>query len=324
MPSTTPGRYAPLLYDEIFKLVFSAPENEDLLIMLLNLLIPEIDVKEITFIDKEQHGFAFNEKKCIFDVYCRTEAGETVIIEMQFKREDDFLDRALFYATYPIREQILSGSRRFLEWIRQWMRRKKMEAKVHPYRLKPVYVVSILNFSLQHSSDTVLEDGLVCRYELRERSSGELMTDALHFVFLELGRMKYGAEHPERCGSVLEKLAFSLKYIDQLQGRPGEMLEEIFKRLFDAAELAAMDAQTRRIVDKTMTTKIDTLQHLHNTYIDGHLDGEKVGLEKGLAKGLEKGLEKGRAEAFKRVEDQLRRDGMPEEEIKRILDGARK
>ena len=27
--------------------------------MLLNLLIPEIDAREITFIDKEQHGFAY-------------------------------------------------------------------------------------------------------------------------------------------------------------------------------------------------------------------------------------------------------------------------
>ena len=284
MPSVlpnTPGRYAPLVYDDIFKLVFAAPENEDLLIMLLNLLIPEIVVTEITFIDKEQHGFAFNEKKCIFDVYCRTGAGERVIIEMQFKQEDDFLDRALFYATYPIREQILSDYRRFFDRFRRWMRRKKMEAKAHPYRLKPVYVVSILNFSLQHGSATVLEDGLVCRYELRERSSGEVMTDALHFVFLELGRMQYGPEHPERCRTILEKLAFSLKYIDQLRERPGEMLEDIFKRLFDAAELAAMDAQTRRIVDRTMTTKLDMMQHLHNTYIDGHLDGEKKGRAEG-------------------------------------------
>lgn len=63
--------------------------------------------------------------------------------------------------------------------------------------------------------------------------------------------------------------------------RPGEMLEDIFKRLFDAAELAAMDAQTRRIVDRTMTTKLDMMQHLHNTYIDGHLDGEKKGRAEG-------------------------------------------
>ena len=122
--------------------------------MLLNMLIPEIDAREITFIDKEQHGFAFNEKKCIFDVY-------------------------------------------------------------------------------------------------------------------------FGADHPERCRTTLEKLAFSLKYIASLQKRPDEMLEEIFKRLFDAAELAAMDAQTRKKVDKAMTTKIDILQGIQNSYVDGYEAGEK-------------------------------------------------
>lgn len=277
MPSTTvPKRYAQLLYDEIFKLIFSAPENEDLLMMLLNLLIPEIDVKEITFIDKEQHGFAFNEKKCIFDVYCLTENEERIVVEMQFTEKDDFLDRVLFYATYPIREQLVSQFRMALERFGQWMRKKKKEeVKQLSYRLKPVYVVSILNFSLKHRRDTVLEDGLVSRYDIRERSSGEMMTDALHFIFLELGRMDYGPEHPERCKTVLEKLAFSLKYIDRLQERPGEMLENIFQRLFDAAELAAMDAQTRKQVDKAMTTKIDILQSIQNSYADGFQAGKE-------------------------------------------------
>lgn len=274
MQSPTPGRYAQLLYDDVFKIVFAAPENEDLLIMLLNLLIPEIDAQEVTFIDKEQHGFAFNEKKCIFDVYIRTAAGETVVVEMQYKSEADFLDRVLFYATYPLREQLVSRFRSIQDMLRRLIRGKSRD-KALSYRLKPVYVVSILNFALKHDSGTILEDGLVSRYELRERSSGEVMTDALHFVFLELGRMNFGADHPERCRSILEKLAFSLKYIASLQRRPDEMLEEIFKRLFDAAELAAMDAQTRKKVDKAMTTKIDILQGIQNSYVDGFEAGEK-------------------------------------------------
>ena len=284
MQSPTPGRYAQLLYDDVFKIVFAAPENEDLLIMLLNLLIPEIDAREITFIDKEQHGFAFNEKKCIFDAYVLTASGERVVVEMQYKSEADFLDRVLFYATYPLREQLVSRFRSIQDTLRRWIRGRSRE-KALSYRLKPVYVVSILNFALRHDAGTVLEDGLVSRYELRERSSGEVMTDALHFVFLELGRMDFGADHPERSRTTLEKLAFSLKYIASLQRRPDEMLEEIFKRLFDAAELAAMDAQTRKKVDKAMTTKIDILQGIQNSYVDGYEAGEKSGMEKGEQKG---------------------------------------
>lgn len=311
-----PGRFARLTYDEVFKIVFAAPENEDLLIMLLNLLIPEIDVREITFIDKEQHGFAFNEKNCNFDVYVRTSADERVVVEMQFTQEEDFLDRTLFYATYPVREQLVSRFRTLAQWLKHRLgKRRKKGRKRLAYRLKPVYVVGILNFSLRHGSGTVLEDGLVCRYELRERSAGELMTDALHFVFLELGRMDYGAEHPERCRTMLEKLAFSLKYIDRLKQRPDELLEDIFKRLFDAAELAVMNAQTRKQVDKAMTTKIDILQGMYNRYVEG--------LEEGLATGREEGRTEGRAETLRLMAEQLRKAGMSDEEVKRIVDATK-
>ena len=306
-PLPAPGRYAQILYDDIFKLILAAPENRDLLMMLLNLLLPGLDITEITFLDKEQHGFAFNEKKCIFDVYCETARKERIVVEMQYSSEEDFLDRTLFYATYPIREQLVTRFRDLLRHWRPWLSRKRKAKKMQPYRLRPVYVVSILNFSLKHGSGTMLEDGLVSRYELREQSSGELMTGALHFVFLELGRMTYGAAHPEKCRTVLEKLAFSLKYMTALQGRPGEMLEEIFQRLFDAAEIASMSAEERKRHDKIMTTRIDIIAGRHNSYVEG--------LEEGMAKGMEEG--------FLRMAEQLRKTGMSEEEIEEMVKDAR-
>lgn len=70
--------------------------------MLLNLLLPGLDISEVTFLEKEQHGFAFNQKKCIFDVYCETARKERIVVEMQYRSEDDYLDRTLFYATYRL------------------------------------------------------------------------------------------------------------------------------------------------------------------------------------------------------------------------------
>ena len=288
---SSPGRYAQILHDQIFKLILAAPENRDLLIMLLNLLLPGLNISEVTFLDKEQHGFAFNEKRCIFDVYCETARKERIVVEMQYRSEADYLDRTLFYATYPIREQLVT---RFGGLLRRWATRltrnsRKDKKRMAPYRLKPVYVVSILNFSLKHGDGTRLEDGLVSRYELREQSSGELMTDALHFVFLELGRMKYGPAHPEKCRTRLEKLAFSLKYMRDLQKRPDEMLEAIFLRLFNAAEIASMNATERKQHDKIMTTQMDIIAGLHNSYVEGLEEGEAKGEakeKKAIAKNL--------------------------------------
>ena len=305
----TPARYAQILYDDIFKLVFAAPENRDLLIMLLNLLIPEIHITEITFLDKEQHGFAFNEKTCIFDVYCRTQRDERIVVEMQYSSEIDFLDRTLFYATYPIREQLVTGFRDLLRNKARRLLKKKKE--IRPYRLKPVYVVSILNFSLKHNAGTVLEDGLVSRYEIRERSCGEVMTDALHFVYLELGQMTYGAGHPERCRTKLEKLAFSLKYMRELRQRPDEMLEEIFKRLFDAAELAAMDAVKRKQIDKLMTTKIDIIAGKAYSYAEGMKEGDRGRAEKDARAFLKLGVS---------PETVAQGTGLPLEEVQKLIE----
>ena len=50
------GRYAYLLYDATFKLVICTPENEKLLIEILELLIPGKHIASITFINREQHA----------------------------------------------------------------------------------------------------------------------------------------------------------------------------------------------------------------------------------------------------------------------------
>ena len=116
--------------------------------------------------------------------------------------------------------------------------------------------------------------------------------------------MNYGAKHPERCSTLMEKFAFSMKYMRELQQRPDEMQDDIIKRLFDAAELASMDAEQRR--------KIDILAGLHNSRPEGYEEG----LEEGIAKGRE-------AERLWTAEV-LRKKGLSEELIAEVIsDGDR-
>ena len=65
------GRYAYLLSDATFKLVICTPENEKLLIEILELLIPGKHIDSITFINREQHGLVISEKNVTFDLLCR-------------------------------------------------------------------------------------------------------------------------------------------------------------------------------------------------------------------------------------------------------------
>ena len=66
----------------------------------------------------------------MFDVVCTDPSGSQFVVEMQKRTQRYFRDRALYYAAYPIIEQAPRGS---------WN-----------YRLKPVCVVGILNFAMEH------------------------------------------------------------------------------------------------------------------------------------------------------------------------------
>ena len=276
----TRRRYADIMIDRGFKIVFGSPANKDLLISLLECLIPECRIADIRFLDKEVPGFTMQDKKTIFDLNCRAPDGKTFVVEMQLGQQTYFCDRALFYSTYPIREQLLSSGE------------GRAGGPARGYRLNPVYVVSIVNFSLPHESASVLREGLVSSYSLRSDRGNELMTDALHFVYFELARLPYGREEWHRCRTLLEKLAFAFRYISCLEDRPLEFSEGLFQRLFTAAELAGMSPAERKIYDKDMTTALDIIAQRDFA----REEGLKEGRQEGLAEGLNKGREVGRSE----------------------------
>ena len=65
-------RYANIMSDAAFKLVFGTKANEDLLVALLNCLIPGKNITSVSMIDREVPGFFVGDKKSVFDLYCET------------------------------------------------------------------------------------------------------------------------------------------------------------------------------------------------------------------------------------------------------------
>ena len=277
------ARYANIMMDTAFKLVFGTEANRDLLIELLNCLIPGMGIKSVTFKDKEIPGFFVDDKKTVFDLYCTTDKKETFVVEMQLHGQKYFTDRVLFYSTYPLREQVVTPLEE--EQIRKKERKVR---KRGTYRLKPVYMVSILDFELPHERADELREGLVSSYSLRSDCGGAAqMTDALHFVFLELPRLKVGRDEPEKCRTLLEKIAFAFRHISFLKERPESFSEEFFAHLFHAAELANMTSDERRKYDKEMTTEIDKRAQLSFVREQGRAEGIESTARKMLADGLD-------------------------------------
>ena len=267
------------LSDWGFKKLFGTEANKEILLEFLRDLFPDKRIEEIAYLNNENQGLSESDRKSVFDVVCRTVAGDRFIVEVQKKDQRYFMERSLYYSTFPVQEQGLRG-----DW---------------DFRLTPVYMVGILNFALKHDSNglakgsfgTAAENAgnpkLIHRYDLRERETGELMTDNLHFVFIEVGAFDRKEEELE---SVMDKWMFVLKNMARLLDRPEALQERIFKKLFEAAQIAAMPHDEQVLYRDNMMTENDYRNCIDFAREEGHASGFAEGEARGLAAGEAKGI----------------------------------
>ena len=94
----TCGHFVNPFTDIGFKIIFGQPASKELLITLLNeLLSGEHRITNLIFLDKENHSDSMADAGIIYDLYCLTDTGEYIIVEMQNRFHSSFLDRTLFY-----------------------------------------------------------------------------------------------------------------------------------------------------------------------------------------------------------------------------------
>ena len=141
------GLYGSLLNDWMFKRLFGSEDTKDILISFLNHIMGDGNIEDVAFQNVEHLGPTQEDRKAIFDVCVRTTTGEEYIVEMQLARQRFFRDRALYYLAYPILNQ---GAIAKAEY-----RQKHGEDKSFNwnYQLKPVRLIAILNFSMNHSPE---------------------------------------------------------------------------------------------------------------------------------------------------------------------------
>ena len=204
-------------------------------------------------------------------------------MEVQVCPQGWFDDRCLFYSTYLIQSQIPSGK--------------------DDYTLKPVYVVSIDAFARNHSKEN---DGrTLYSYSLLEDTTHELMTDSLHFVFVELKKFE---KKWQDIDNDKERFYFCLKHLHELDELPQEFTQGIWAKLAQESEFAEMPLDVKKEYIRIMTTERDKQAQLNYARSQGLEEGLAKGLEEGLAKGLEEGLEAGRTEGIEQSKLEIARN----------------
>ena len=261
-----------------FKRIFG---DEKLLINFLNSLLEgERVITKLDYMNNERVAKQKDERRVIYDLYCKTDTGEHIIVEMQKRSQKHFKDRALYYSACSIVEQGTKGN---------WN-----------YELTPVYGVFFIDFVL----DTDVSDYYCKDVTLVEKYSGKVFSNKLRHIFIELPRfMKSKSE----CDSFFECWIYNLANMKEMNEMTFKDRDAIFGRLEEIATRANLTKEERAQYEYEWKVYNDYYNCLDYAEEKGHAEG----LEKGLAEGLEKGMEKGKAE----VARNLKTMGLPSESI---------
>ena len=221
-PFTDFGRFAAR-----FKKLFGTEFNKDLLIDFLNQVLNQREqIKDLSYLNAENQGRSNDDRKAIFDVYCKNEKGEKFIIEVQNVYQEFFKDRSIFYATFPIQEQAVKGGK--------W-----------DYHLKAVYAVGLLNFSFPDSSD---QNRYVREVQLMDTTTHEVFYDKLTFFYLEMSRFSKTEDELE---THFDKWMYVLKNLHHLEEVPKKLRNRIFVKLFNQAEVANLTQEEMRAYEES-------------------------------------------------------------------------
>ena len=258
--------YIDLTSDVGFKITFGDPDCPELILGLLRNLIPERDIADIEFLNTEMFGDDEDQKAMRFDILCHERNGAYFVVEMQKNKYDYFTDRLVVYAGSPL---------------------KKLLKKGEDYTMvKPLYIVSVLDYVLSLPGDSEEDSGrLVRRARLCMEDNGTVLSNKLNYIFLQMpliSSLEGGQEF-------LEKWSYAVKNMKGFSERPQGLDGTYFDRLFECSDRNNIKKDKLSIYDKMIRDEIQ-------------IEAEKryavrVAAEEGEAKGIAKGRAEGKNEA---------------------------
>lgn len=255
-----------------FKRLFGEEANEHLLIAFLNDILPIKDkIVRLRFKQNEVQGDTAVRRKAVYDIFCEDERGNQFIVEMQNAKQIYFKDRAVFYSSFPIRDQAPKG-----EW---------------DFKLQPVYCIALLGFNFDDIPDNSDIDELVekesyyHRVQLKDQKN-RIFYEKLNFIFIELPRFN---KSEKELKTHLDKWLYFLKNLDSFESIPQILNEPVFVEAFKTAEVANFTEEEYRTYEYSLMVMRDNINVINTARIEGKEEGRREG-EKNKAVEIAKNL----------------------------------
>ena len=210
-----------------FKKLFGEEKNKHLLISFLNdLLGKEETITDLTFKNSEQLPSTSVSRKAIYDIYCTNDQGEHFIVELQKAKQNYFKDRSIYYSTFPIQSQAVTG-----EW---------------DFKLKAVYCIGILDFVFDKNAKPVV----IHIVELKNQDN-QVFYDKLKYIYLEMPNFNLPLEQLD---SHRDRWLYFIKNLANLHEIPELFKDDIIYQGFETAKIAALNVTEQAIYQKSLRT----------------------------------------------------------------------
>ena len=245
-----------------FKRIFGQEISKPLILDFLNnLLMGEEHIVDLSFLDKEQPALFEDDRSLIYDIYCVTDNGKKIIVEMQNKSQPYFTNRSIYYVSEAIARQGERGS-------------------LWNYSIDAVYPVAFLNFcpldfERKFRTDVMLADKVTHRQ----------FSDKVRMTFMQLPLFNKEAEE---CDNQFERWIYLLNNMETLTRLPWAAKSAVFQRLEEIADVASLTRQERMKYDEGLKKYRDTLSVLEGARVDGFAEGRAEGRAEGQEEGKNK------------------------------------
>ena len=267
------GKYINPFTDWGFKRLFGQEFSKGLLISFLNdLLVGELQVKNVVFKDMEELPSTKDQRGIIYDVYCETDTGERFILEMQNRWQPNFLDRSICYACRSVLEQVDKG------------KTERQDA----YKFLPIYTVCFMNYKSENEELDKFRTDII----LADKDSGKLVSNKLRFIYLVLPLFE---KKVDECDTDFDKWIYVLKHMEALSRMPFTAQKEIFKQLEEYADSHRLTKKEWEAYENSLWIARDNMACMAAAEIAAKEKGMAEGRAEGRAVGREEGREEGRA-----------------------------
>jgi len=267
------AKYIDIFTDYGFKKIFGEEANKNFLIDFLNSLLPDnTQITDLTFKNSEQLPTNIVERKAVYDIYCENERGEKFIVELQKAKQNYFMERTIYYSTFPISGQAVKG-----EW---------------DYNLKAVYCIGILDFKFSDYKDEAEKGDVVHTHTLKDQHNRQAY-DKLTYIYLEMPNFN---KKENELKTRLDQWLYFIKNLEDFQTIPEIFNNDVvFIEAIQKAELSRMSEEAQAAYFAGLKAYRDSINTRNTARSEGYEKGKDEGLKEGIKEGIEKGIEIGEA-----------------------------